>query len=61
MLRAKLNKPSRLLKVLPNYRFLSQGHCGMCFKMYYFPTLTLIPSISLVVLPLYCFVLFLSG
>lgn len=47
-------------KVLPNYRFLSQGHSGMRSKMDYVPTLTL--SFSLFLSPpflpffaLYCF------
>lgn len=31
-------------KVLPNYRFLSQGHRGMRSKMDYVPTLTLLCS-----------------
>lgn len=38
-------------KVLPNYRFLSQGHRGMRSKMDYVPTFT--PSFSLFLSPLF--------
>lgn len=41
-------------KVLPNYRFLSQGHSGMRSKMDYAPTLALI-------LTLFFFLLFLTS
>lgn len=57
--------PIGLLKVLPNYRSLSQGHSGMRSKMDYVPTLTLSfpPSLpfSFAILspppqnPFYCF------
>lgn len=51
--RANLKEPFGLLKVLPNYRFLSLGRSGMRFKMDYAPTLTLIASIFLVLLLLF--------
>lgn len=43
--RAIFKEPFRLLKVLPNYRFLSLGPSGMRFKMDYAPTLALVSSI----------------
>lgn len=46
---ANLKEPFRLLKVLPNYRFLSLGHSGMRFKMDYVPTLALVASIFFIV------------
>lgn len=48
--RANLKEPFRLLKVLPNYRFLSLGCSGMRFKMDYAPTLALVASIFFVLL-----------
>lgn len=46
--RANFKEPFRLLKVLPNYRFLSLGRRGMRFKMDYAPTLALVSSIFFV-------------
>lgn len=48
--RANFKEPFRLLKVLPNYRFLSLGRSGMRFKMDYTPTLALVSSIFFVLL-----------
>lgn len=50
---ANLKEPFRLLKVLPNYRFLSLGRSGMRFKMDYVPTLALVASIFFIVLLLF--------
>lgn len=48
--KANFKEPFRLLKVLPNYRFLSLGRPGMRFKMDYAPTLALVSSIFFVLL-----------